>query len=263
MFAPVKPESRYSVPNLDRALSILELLSGAPEGMTQKEVASTLEIPGNSVFRISRTLEDRGYIERDELTKRLRLTQKLLRLSCRTSSGERSVTECSLEAMRALREDTMETVLLGTLSGSEGIVIEQISGKHPFRFVVDVGVRFALHTAAPGKAILAALPTAEADFIIAQMPFTRFNEHTIQTASAYRKELQKTRETGYGVDAGEEREGAHCIGAAILNRQGHPVAAVWVTGPSSRLPVRDFPKIGKQVKDTAAQISAKLGYFPH
>ena len=263
MLAPVKPESRYSVPNLDRALSILELLSGAPEGMTQTEVASALEIPGNSVFRISRTLEERGYLERDELNKRLRLTQKLLRLSCRTSSGERSVTECSLEAMRALREGTMETVLLGTLSGSEGIVIEQISGKHPFRFVVDVGVRFALHTAAPGKAILAALPAAEADAILAQMPFTRFNEHTIQNASDFRRELQKTREAGYGVDAGEEREGAHCIGAAILNPQGHPVAAVWVTGPSSRLPARDFPKIGKQVKDTAAQISAKLGYFPH
>jgi DNA-binding IclR family transcriptional regulator len=244
-------------------LSILELLSGAPDGMTQREVASTLEIPGNSVFRISRTLEERGYLERDESNKRLRLTQKLLRLSCRNSSGERSVTECSLEAMRTLREETMETVLLGTLSGSEGIVIEQISGKHPFRFVVDVGVRFALHTAAPGKAILAALPAAEADAIMAQMPFTRFNEHTIQNASDYRQELHKTRKAGYGVDAGEEREGAHCIGAAILNSQGHPVAAIWVTGPSSRLPVRDFPRIGKQVKEAAAQISAKLGYFPH
>ena len=81
--------------------------------------------------------------------------------------------------MRALREDTLETVLLGTLSGAEGIVIEQISGKHPFRFVVDVGVRFALHTAAPGKAMLATLPQAEAEAIIAQMPFTRFNARTI------------------------------------------------------------------------------------
>ena len=248
MLAPSRPDSRYSVPNLDRALSMLELLSGAPEGMSQKELASALEIPSNSVFRISRTLEDRGYLERDEVNKRLRLTQKLLRLSCRPASGERSVTECSLEAMRALREDTLETVLLGTLSGAEGIVIEQISGKHPFRFVVDVGVRFALHTAAPGKAMLATLPQAVAG---------------IADADAFRKELQRTREAGYGIDAGEEREGAHCIGAGILNSIGVPVAAVWVTGPSSRLPIRDFPRVGKRVKDAAAQISAKLGYFRH
>ena len=57
MLAPSRPDSRYSVPNLDRALSMLELLSGAPEGMSQKELASALEIPSNSVFRISRTLE--------------------------------------------------------------------------------------------------------------------------------------------------------------------------------------------------------------
>jgi DNA-binding IclR family transcriptional regulator len=165
--------------------------------------------------------------------------------------------------MRALREDTLETVLLGTLSGAEGIVIEQISGKHPFRFVVDVGVRFALHTAAPGKAMLSALPPAEAEAIIAQMPFTRFNARTITDADAFRKELQRTRAAGYGIDEGEEREGAHCIGAGILNSLGVPVAAVWVTGPSSRLPIRDFPRVGKRIKDAAAQISAKLGYFRH
>ena len=262
MLAVPKAESRYSVPNLDRALSMLELLSGSPEGMSQKEVASALNIPGNSVFRISRTLEERGYLEREDSSKRLRLTQKLLRLSCRSACGERSVTEAALDVMRGLREDTMETVLLGTLSGAEGIVIEQISGKHPFRFVVDVGVRFSLHTAAPGKAMLAALPVAESEALISQMAFTRFNARTITTPAEYREELRRTREAGFGVDAGEEREGAHCIGASILNGQGSPVASIWVTGPSSRLPIRDFTKVGKRVKDAAAQVSAKLGYFP-
>jgi DNA-binding IclR family transcriptional regulator len=262
MLASPTAESRYSVPNLDRALSMLELLSGAPEGMSQKELSSALGIPGNSVYRISRTLEERGYLERDEASKRLSLTQKLLRLSCGPFNGERSVTECALEPMRGLREDTLETVLLGTLAGAEGIVIEQISGKHPFRFVVDVGVRFPLHTAAPGKAILAALPAPEAEDVILQMPFTRFNANTITTPEAFRLELQRTREAGFGVDAGEEREGAHCIGAAILDRRGTPVAAVWVTGPSSRLTAGDFPEVGKRVKAAAAQVSAKLGYFP-
>ena len=54
--------SRYSVPNLDRALSILETLSAAPAGLTLSELAAALEIPTNSVFRISRTLEERGYL---------------------------------------------------------------------------------------------------------------------------------------------------------------------------------------------------------
>ncbi|MEY2600587.1 MAG: hypothetical protein RLZZ244_790 [Verrucomicrobiota bacterium] len=259
---PPQPEaSRYTVPNLDRALSILELLSESPSGLSLSEIAAALSIPTNSVFRISRTLEERGYLERHESSKRFRLTQKLLRLSCGPSAGERSLTEASLDAMRSLRDDTLETVLLGTLLGPEGVVIEQMPGKHPFRFVVDVGVRFELHTAAPGKAMLAALPEPEADAILAQMPFTRFNARTITTPDAFRKELARTRAQGYGVDEGEEREGAHCIGAVILNRQRLPAGAIWLTGPSSRVPASDFPKLGQRIREAARQIAARLGHY--
>lgn len=253
--------SRYSVPNLDRALSVLEVLSEYPAGLTQSEMAAILGIPTNSVFRISRTLEERGYLEREEPTKRFRLTQKLLRLSCAPASGERSLTECSLETMRSLRDLALETVLLGTLSGAEGIVLEQVSGKHPFRFCVDIGVRFELHTAAPGKAMLAALPVAESEALLKRMPFTRFNPRTITCPESFREELLRTRALGYGVDEGEEREGAHCVGSAILNRQAYPVGAIWITGPSSRLPASSFALLGARVRDAARQISNKLGYF--
>lgn len=255
--------SRYSVPNLDRALSILETLSAAPTGLTLSEIAAVLEIPTNSVFRISRTLEERGYLERNEATKRFQLTQKLLRLSCAPASGERSLTESALETMRSLRDQTLETVLLGTISGTEGIVLEQVPGRHPFRFCVDVGVRFELHTAAPGKAMLAAMPAAEATTLMDHMPFTRFNERTITSRAAFEQELALTRQRGFGVDEGEEREGAHCIGGVILDRQGVPVGAVWITGPSSRLPASKFGEVGVLLRDAARLISNKLGYFPN
>jgi DNA-binding IclR family transcriptional regulator len=258
-----KAPSRYSVPNLDRALSILETLSAAPGGLTLSEIAAVLEIPTNSVFRISRTLEERGYLERSESSKKFQLTQKLLRLSCAPAAGERSLTESALETMRSLRDQTLETVLLGTISGSEGIVLEQVPGRHPFRFCVDVGVRFELHTAAPGKAMLAAMPAAEAATLMNQMPFTRFNERTITSRAMFEAELDRTRQRGFGVDEGEEREGAHCIGGVILDRQGAPAGAIWITGPSSRLPSSRFEEVGLLVREAARLVSSKLGYFPN
>jgi len=265
--SPLLPErqapSKYSVPNLDRALSILETLSAAPSGLTLSELAATLEIPTNSVFRISRTLEERGYLERNEATKKFQLTQKLLRLSCAPAAGERSLTESALETMRSLRDQTLETVLLGTISGSEGIVLEQVPGRHPFRFCVDVGVRFELHTAAPGKAMLAALPPAEARALMDRMSFTRFNARTITKRATFEAELRRTRACGFGVDEGEEREGAHCVGSVILDRQGAPAGGIWITGPSSRLPASSFASVGCLVRDAALLISTKLGYFPN
>lgn len=259
--APPSENSRYSVPNLDRALTILEVLSTAPAGRSLTELAADLAIPTNSVFRITKTLEERGYLERDDSTKRFRLTQKLLRLSCGPATGERSLSECSLDVMRALREELKETVLLGTLIGAEGVVLDQVPGKHAFRFSVDVGIRFELHTAAPGKAMLAALPADEVEDIMAAMRFTPFNARTITAKKAFRDELRRTLENGYGVDEGEENEGAHCVGAVILNSLRRPAGAVWITGPSSRMPAKDFPRLGRRLAEAARQISERLGHF--
>jgi DNA-binding IclR family transcriptional regulator len=128
---------------------------------------------------------------------------------------------------------------------------------------VDVGVRFELHTAAPGKAMLAAMPAAEAAALMDQMPFTRFNARTITERSTFEAELEHTRARGFGVDEGEEREGAHCVGSVILDRQGVPAGAIWITGPSSRLPASSFPSVGRLLADAARAISSKLGYFPN
>ncbi|MEQ1830315.1 MAG: helix-turn-helix domain-containing protein, partial [Pirellula sp.] len=47
---------RYSVPNLERALQILEAIAEHPEGMTMSETATAIKIPRNSAFRILSTL---------------------------------------------------------------------------------------------------------------------------------------------------------------------------------------------------------------
>ena len=104
-------------------------------------------------------------------------------------------------------------------------------------------------------------PEPEAEALLAQMRFTRFNARTLTTPAAFRKELARTRLQGYGVDEGEEREGAHCIGAVILNRQKLPAGAIWLTGPSSRVPASDFPRLGQRLREAARQISARLGHY--
>ncbi len=62
----IKKANEYSVPNLERALSVLELLSKHPEGLTRTELADILDIPSNSAYRISMSLFTNGYISRDE-----------------------------------------------------------------------------------------------------------------------------------------------------------------------------------------------------
>ena len=253
--------SRYRVPILDRALAVVELLGRHPGGLTVTELSESLKIPKNSAFRIAVTLQENGYLERLEPAKSYRLTSKFI-ASGATAVAESNLFEKSLGVMRELRDATRETVLLGTRVGIEGVVLDQVPGTHAFRFSVDPGVRFPLHTAAPGKALLAYLPDRERESLLRQLPFRRFTPNTITNAVDFEADLVRVRERGYGFDLSEEMEGQYCIGAPIFDAKGHPVASLWITAPSTRLPDSELDEVGRIVRSHADTISTRLGWSP-
>ena len=222
-------------------------------------MTTLLKIPRNSVFRITATLLDFGYLVRDEETKVFQLSQKLLTMGYAALS-EQTLVEKSIGVMRQLRDRFKETIPLGILHGTEGLVIEEVQGLHSFRFVLEPGRRFHLHSAAPGKALVAFLPEEEKEQLIRKIKFEKFNERTITDKTTYREELEKVRRRGYAIDHAEEIEGMHCIGAPILNRLAYPVAAIWLSGPSIRIKESDFTLIGDEIKKATRRISKSLGY---
>ncbi len=260
MNASPHTRSRYHVPNLSRALQIVEHLAGAAGRLGVSELAEELRLPKNSVFRILATLTDFGYVQRDEASKKFQLSCKLLSLGYAAIGGSDLVSG-SLGVLRRLRDQTEETTMMGMLTGDEGIVLEQVPSRLPIKFLVDVGTRFPLHTAAPAKAMLAFLGEDEREDLLGRIDFTRFNRRTLCTQAALREDLRRVRQRGWSIDEAEQIEGLHCVGAPVMNHWGYPVAAVWVTGPSQRLTQRDFPRIGKLVKAGAMEISKRLGYI--
>ncbi|QIP13877.1 IclR family transcriptional regulator [Spirosoma aureum] len=253
--------SKYHVPNLERALQLLELLAKHPSGLGLSEISNLLNFPNNSTFRIAMTLLDFGYLNRDEASKQFTLSGKLLSLGYAAVSDQNLV-EKSLDVMRALRDTVKETVLLGVINQEEGIVLEQVSGSYPVKFLVDPGHRFCLHVAAPAKAILAFLPESVQHQVCKNILFKPFNERTITNLTDLRAVLNLSRDRGYAVDHGEELESLHCIAAPIFDRHGYPIAAIWTTGPAERMPDSEFPALGKVVIEHARRISQRLGYYP-
>jgi DNA-binding IclR family transcriptional regulator len=251
-------DERYIVPNLDRALVMIEQLSHCPRGMNVSELSAALGIPKNSAFRISVTMENRGFLEREEKSKRYRLTPRLLMLGA-VAATDASLFERSADVMRRLRDRTQETALIGMLTATDGVVLDQAMGTHPFKFAVDAGTRFMLHTAAPGKAMLAALPVGERKRRVEAMAFPRFTASTICSAAAFLKHLDEVAKRRYAFDLGEEHEGQTCVGAAILGATGGPIAALWITAPSARIPDGKLDEIGETVRAHADEISGRFG----
>ena len=253
-----KEASRYSVPNLERALVMLEVLAQHPEGLNLTKITEKLAIPQNAAFRITHTLVNHGFLHRDPDSKVFTITKKMLSLG-QCAVAHEHIIEYALPAMRELRDNVNGTVYLGTLLDNEGVIIEQAPGGHPFKLFVDLGTRFQLHCSAPGKAIMAFLPENEQEALLNKIKYVKYNERT-PGKRELRKELQEVVEIGYGIDRAEQFDGVHCIGAPIFDSTGYPVAAIWVSSPSIGMPESDFPKIGKQVTETALEISRRLGY---
>ena len=253
------PLVRYRVPVLDRTLDLVEVLAERTEGMTLTGLTEALGIPKNTVFRIASTLALRGYVDRDEATKRYRMTRKLLAVSHAAIGGVRLL-EAAGPILRTLRDATGETALLGTLSGSRGVVLDQVPSSQPVKVVVEVGHAFPLHTSAPAKAILAFLPAAVLRRLVAEMRFTRHTSRTITSARAFLRELATVRGLGHACDRGEESETFACAAAPVFDRSGDVVAAIWVSGPSDRVTPRRLPALAGSVAEAAAALSAALGH---
>jgi DNA-binding IclR family transcriptional regulator len=254
-----EPASRYSVPNLERGLKLMELLLDYPDGLQQTEIAGLLHCAKTSVYRIAMTLVDYGYLVRDEETKTLRLSRKLVAMGSRTLS-EQDLMSLSVDILKKLRDQLKETVLIGTIVETELVVLGQVLGSHPFKFSVDLGARLPLHVAAPGKAILAWMPAAERESILQKISFKRFNERTICDVQSFIHELNQVAELGYALDRGEQLAGIHCVAAPVFNRYGYPIASIWTTGPMERMCQEDLPKVGARVMEHARIISGRLGH---
>lgn len=253
--------NKYSVPNLERALLILQHLADKPHGMTQKELIDALGVSKNSVYRITQTLIEHGYIGRDEATRCYFLTRKMMMIGA-CAMGDNRIVEHSIDEMRKLRDRVNASVYLAVLEGTQGVILEQATGGSPFKFSVDLGSRFNLHSGAPGKALLAFLPDDESDALLSKLKLTKFNERTITTKKAMRAEIKKIRACGYATDLAEEFEGCHCVGTVIKDHRGYPIAMIWATGTSFNITPERIDDVGRQVKESAETISQRFGNQP-
>lgn len=244
-------------PALERGMRILEWLSAKAQGATLAEISAELEVPKNSTLRLLQTLVSCEYVVREQSPPRYCLTGKLLRIG-HPQRQDFSLVECSLDAMRDLRDKVGETVQLGIPTEDEGVIIEKLESTSAVRIGAEIGLRFCLHSNAPGKVLLACRPVAERDATIDRIKLKRFTERTITKRIQLKEECQRVLKQGYAVDWGEADEGIHCVAAPIRNRVGTCIATVWVSGIAGRMPKKRFSAVGDEVLRAAREIEGKI-----
>jgi DNA-binding IclR family transcriptional regulator/sugar lactone lactonase YvrE len=160
--------------------------------------------------------------------------------------------------LRALRDMTGETVYLGARDGPDVVALERCDGAHSLRSQSALGQRKPLHCTSQGKAILAAMPEAERETVVRELPMHPVTPQSITDRRRLLAELRVTAARGFSIDDEEIVPGVRCCGAAIVDASGQVRGAISVAGPAFRLSSDRVELLGPEVAEAARRIGAQL-----
>lgn len=253
------------VQSVDRAIEILELLAARGElGIT--ELAAELGVHKSTSFRLASALERRGLVEQSRGRGGYRLGFGLLRLAG-AMSGQLELTQQARPVSLRLADQLGETVNIAVLDRGAAVNIDQVLGRGSLTTHNWVGQRTPLHATSSGKVLLAYLPATELDALLAQGLETQ-TRYTIVDPDLLVRELLAVRRHGFAATVEELELGLNAIAAPIRGTGGRVIAAISVSGPSSRLSaaqvrasgVDQIPAAADAVRVAAAEISTLMGY---
>ena len=152
------------VPSIDKALSVLELLSEHPRGLRLVDIARELGLAKSSTHLTLDVLRSRGYITRDDHGWH-RLGLKLFEIGARVLRTL-DIRQVSRPHLEELSQRTGLTTHLAALDGYHVVYLDRVDGHGLVRFDTYVGKRASVNLTAVGKAIAAYLPEAQLDEIL-------------------------------------------------------------------------------------------------
>src|ERR1700738_1908048 len=246
------------VQSVDRALSIIETLAEDDEGYRLSDLAVRTGLSTSTAHRLLATLEKRRFVQFDRSESKWHVGAQSFAVGA-TFARRRNFVAQAMPYLRKLRDQTRETANLSVVDDESIIVLTRIESREIMRSLTKVGGRVAMVASGVGKAVLAAYSDADVSAIIHHHGMPRLTEKSIVRPGELFRELQAIRRQGYAVDDEEARMGLRCVAAVVYNDCGEPLAAISVSGMTSRVTDDRLPVLGRIVHEVAAELTVALG----
>lgn len=233
------------VRSVTRAVELLKLFDARHPVRPLRELVELTGLPKTTVVRMLATLEPLGLVAvvgdvsyglGAGFLRWVRLSQLLWEVSPETRA-----------VMREVVDRCGETVNVYIRQNNDRVCVAQEEGTATVRSVVDVGVPMSLAVGAPAKVLLGWAPSGLLDEVATAaggMP-----------VELLRQQVAAVRETGYAISHGEREVGASSVAAPIRGRQGRVVAALSISGPTSRFHADRISEYVALVTQAATRIS--------
>jgi IclR family acetate operon transcriptional repressor len=240
---------------VDRAAQLLKEVVHGPDPVTFTQLTAATGLAKSTTSRLLMALELGGLVRRDS-SGRFRPGEMFVRYAWR-GGAEAGLVGMARPVLDRLGDATGETVNLGVASNGMVEQIAQVDSTYLIGGTNWLGLSVPLHCAALGKVLLA--------YGAAELPRGRLEHRTaatITSRAALQADLADVRRRGYAVTDEELEPGLIAVAAPVYSGGGAVVAALSVSGPTSRLTSARLPDVAAACVTQASALSAILGHQP-
>ena len=245
---------------LEKSIDLLYSFESQHPEQSLFQISRNLGFPPSTVRRLLKVMISRRLIQQDATTRLYRLGSGLFYLASVAREGL-EISPIALPILKRLRDLTGENAVLHELRDGKRVCIEKVEGKEVLRDSLRVGDQFPAHAGASGKVLLAYLPVEEQQhYLKSAHALKALTPRTITDPKKLTNDLARIKKLGFAFSCGERvMDGLCAISAPIFDSDGHVPYSLTITLTPFRLQAKGRAKLVELVKQSAEQISLKLG----
>lgn len=254
-----KEKQRGGIQSLERAFAILEQVARHRDGITLAELCKSVGLHSSTTFHLVKTMVQLGYARQDADSKKYRIGRKVFSLAA-GALDESELANRATPVLELLTDRTGESSHFAIRSGDDIVIVVKTGGAGMFQLVDRAGAVRPPNATALGKVLLAALTPAQIERYLEKRELDRFTPKTIVEREALLAELEQVRCNGIAFDDGEFDAEVRCVAVPVYDFLGRVAGAIGISGPMWRLSLQSLHEKSKLVRQSAAELSAELGY---
>ena len=248
---------------IDRSSDILFALAEVETGLPVSQLATRINLPLSTVYRLLRPLEQRGLVRRfGEGNYSLGpILISLSRAALKQIAAE--LPSIALPFMQQLAQETGETTMLAVPSDLGAICVEVVQSPKPIRYAFEKGRILPYHAGATAITLLAFLDAITIKQVIEDHKNSYYADGGIITPETLKSNINNCRAKGYSHTNGEVDPGATGIGVPIFDQHEKILASLTLAGPTDRFESDDLAGLIEKVKHCAKEIQEclrKIGF---
>ncbi|ESR26866.1 IclR family transcriptional regulator [Lutibaculum baratangense] len=252
------PRERGGVQSLERAASILDVVARHRDGASLAQLSVETGLHSSTAFHLLKTLVALGFVAQVPESKRYRVGSRLFGLAA-GALDETTLLSLASPVLERLSTATGEASHLAIRSRHEIVVVARMAATGLLQMSDRTGSSRPAHATAIGKTLLAAMPDADLDRLLATLPLPAFTPSTITDPVELRREIDRVRERGIAHDDGELDRDVRCIALPVHDFAGRVAAAIGISAPVWRLSIEMLEEKVDHLRSAAQELSGLIG----